>query len=145
MNRKNITELYSKKILSLSKNPYHFEKISNPQITIPAINPMCGDKFHLYLQSSKSDISSAHFHGFGCALSKASTSILIERIEGKTKMEIIDLSKLFLDGLKDGTITEGLDEDMKLLISLISFDGRLDCIKLSWESLYEDLISGKIQ
>jgi len=139
MNNNQIKELYNKKVLPISKNPYHFEKIDNPDISILATNPICGDKFHLLINHTGSKIESAHFYGFGCALSKASTSLLVEQIEGLSIEQIRILCKQFLEVIQHHASPKDLSDELFVLLSLTAFEGRIDCIKLSWEALYNYL------
>ncbi|MEM9676094.1 MAG: Fe-S cluster assembly sulfur transfer protein SufU [Bacteroidota bacterium] len=135
MKKEELRQLFKEKILPHQRSPYHFESISSPSEEVLAYNPFCGDKFTLQLQKEGEDIDKAYFQGFGCAISQASTSILLQRIEGKTKREIINYLKMFLENLEHGTLTD--DEELNVLIHLNSFDGREDCITLAWKVLLE--------
>ncbi len=139
MNKNKFTELYHNRIVPIGKNPVNFMKAESAGHNISAINPLCGDKFQLALNFQNNKALDCSFYGFGCILSKASTSILLKEIEGKSVDQIHSLCKNFLDGLKNPTKHEQSNSDIDLLLSLIPLDGRIDCIKLSWENLYEYL------
>ena len=66
-----LRKLYSEIIKEHNENPFHFEKISDAKNMIKAYNPICGDRFELYVDSQQNKIEKLHFHGFGCAISKA--------------------------------------------------------------------------
>lgn len=137
MNRESLFELYKSKIVPLGKNPDNFIKVGQADFTINAINPLCGDKLYLTLNIQDQSVTECNFHGFGCVLSKASTSILLREIKGKTKTQIEGICKDFLQGLEESDgATSSPASDKDLLQSLVALDGRIDCIKLSWENMY---------
>ena len=74
--------LYQKVILAKSKAPFQYEKRENVAHQVEANNPVCGDRFTLYLEIEDGLIADAAFYGHGCAISKSSASILIENIIG---------------------------------------------------------------
>ena len=139
MTKEEMEQLYRSKILPENKAPYHFGKPQNVSSTVKAYNPMCGDKFHLYPTMSDSTVKAAHFDGFGCAISKASTSILAKKVEGKSLDQIESLCELFLEAVDKGDSDLLDDEELAALAELKNFEGRVDCIKLSWQALLEDL------
>ena len=75
-----LKELYNQIILERQKDLTGFEKREDAEVIIEAYNPVCGDKFNLYLDFEGKKVSKASYHGYGCALSKASTSLLIETL-----------------------------------------------------------------
>jgi nitrogen fixation NifU-like protein len=128
-----LAQLYNERILALNKSAYHFEKMDSCDILLEANNPICGDDFKIYLQVENNKITTAHFYGFGCALSKASTSILVKDIEGMPVEEAVEHARKFLDAME--TSKKIGSDDIDLLIALKNHKGRVDCIKLSWETL----------
>lgn len=141
MTKEELQILYKEKVLPENKQPYHFEKKESANNVIEAYNPFCGDKFTLYLDDQFEDV---HFHGIGCAISKASTSILLKKIEGKTKEEASVLCHRFVEAIdSDQELPEFDDEELEILASLKHFDGRMDCVKLSWKALKEFLSKSK--
>ena len=139
MNKEELKRLYREKILVHNKEPYHFNKRQNADKETLAYNPTCGDKFMLYLDFEGDQCKQAHFDGFGCAISKASSSILMRHIEGKSREEIIAFCDQFISALQNGEEKYFEDEAMNVLVELKNFEGRIDCVKLSWESLAKDL------
>ena len=129
--------LYKQLILPENKSPYHFEKKEEFE-TVDAYNPMCGDKYSLYLSAEE-----VHFHGIGCAISKASTSLLIKEIEGKSKEEVVTFCKDFVEAVDNGETSRKFSEPLNVLISLKAFEGRVDCIQLSWKALLAHLENSK--
>ena len=139
MTKEELEILYKSKIIPASKEPYHFEKYAQANTIIEAYNPICGDKYQLYLEITDGIIQSAYFHGFGCAISKASTSILARKVEGMRLEEVVALGDTFIASLTGVTPVDFDDECLKILNELKNFDGRIDCIKSSWEAITHHL------
>lgn len=138
MTKEELEALYKESIIPESRAPYHFEKLNPSDLEIEAYNPVCGDKYKLYLQLEEGRISSAFFEGFGCAISKASTSILCRELEGRSLKDSQDLIRSFLQGV-DGVKEHAFaDTRMEVLKELKNFDCRIDCVKLSWSALQEN-------
>lgn len=136
MTKEEIQEQYKALILPESKNPYHFGQVA-ANLTIKAYNPMCGDKLVLHLKENNGTITDVHFHGYGCAISKASTSILLREVEGKSMSETIAFCESFLHHVENGKAPSSFREELKILVALKDFEGRMDCIQLSWKALLE--------
>lgn len=135
LTKEEIQALYKQKILPESKAPFHFEKPEKFTKNLEAYNPMCGDQYHLYFDEQEHP---NHFHGFGCAVSKASTSLLVKKTQGMEKAEIQALASTFLEAM-DGKEVSVNDEELSILVALKDFGGRLDCITLSWKTLLVEL------
>lgn len=128
--------LYQERILPETKNPYHFAKKEKADWIIKAYNPLCGDKYDLYVNQQVDQLKEVHFHGIGCALSKASTSLLLKKIEGKSRKEVEQLCQSFIEMVTDeNRLPKLADQELELLAELRNFEGRTDCITLSWMSL----------
>ncbi len=138
MTKEEVQELYRQQILPENKAPYHFEKVDSAR-TVKAYNPMCGDKYELYIEGKEGMLDELHFHGFGCAISKASTSILLKKVEGMSYRDAVEYGHSFLKALDSLDSSDLSDEELKVLVELKNFEGRVDCIKLSWEALLEEL------
>jgi len=78
-----LKQLYKTVILKHNNAPFHYEKKEMAPHQLEAYNPLCGDRFNLFLDVKNGVIESIHFHGYGCAISKASTSVLAKNLEGK--------------------------------------------------------------
>ncbi|MEM1407044.1 MAG: Fe-S cluster assembly sulfur transfer protein SufU [Bacteroidota bacterium] len=139
MKKGEFKKLYNQEVLKRNKRPYNFEANEEADVVIEAYNPLCGDKFNLYLDEENSSIRSAHFHGFGCALSKASTSLLMELIEGRNKAEIVALCRTFLAAVDSGSSERLQNEVQKVFAEMKNFEGRVDCVTLSWAALYDKM------
>lgn len=120
-----LTTLYDNRILNEAKNPYHFEKREEALVQIQAYNPICGDRFDLFINEN-----TTHFHGFGCTISKASTSFMLRIIEGKENAESLEIITGFLNAIDQKTKME--NDLLKVFEDISRFKGRLDCVRLSW-------------
>ncbi len=139
MTKEEIQVLYKEKIIPESREPYHLGRNEEANFKITAYNPMCGDKYFLDLEKVNGKIESGYFDGFGCAISKASTSILLRNIEGKEEYEVLEFCKNFLQQLESNSPEKLEEETLNILAELRNFEGRMDCIKLSWEALLKEL------
>lgn len=121
-------DLYRDEILDHYKNPHNFGELSDPKVSVEEYNPLCGDRIVLQLRLPQPDgltpltrrVQEVRFHGEGCAISTAASSMLTDYIKGKSLEE---LKKL--DGPKVLSI---------LNLSDIS-PARLKCALLSFEAL----------
>ena len=134
-----LNNLYQQVILRHNKTPYHYERLESAGVVLRAYNPMCGDKFTLFLEVEGDRITRAHFHGYGCAISKASTSVLVQRLEGQKLADILELSRQFLASLQDEAAALTGDEELAAFGAARQFPGRLKCASLSWDTLVEYL------
>lgn len=136
-----LKHLYQKVILGHSKQPYHYQKVEAADYIIEAYNPLCGDKFKLYLNMKEDTIEMASFSGYGCAISKASTSILVQRLEGLRLADIEALRQQFKAVALEDKSSE--DEEFEAFSAAKEFPGRATCVSLSWDSLEEWLAESK--
>lgn len=130
--------LYHPTIMEHNRNPYHYEKREGSQIILKAYNPLCGDQFTLFVDLTEDHIKQIYFHGYGCAVSKASTSLLAKDLEGKSLLEAKARVSMFIDMLR-GPETElplALRKtDLAVFAVARQFPARLSCASLSWEEL----------
>ncbi len=139
-----LRELYQEVILDHSKSPKNFRVIKNPSYQAEGYNPLCGDRLTLYLQLEGDVIKDISFQGTGCAISKASTSMMTNEIKGKTKAEARQIFERFHKMLAG---PEG-EADKKTLGKLAVFSGvsefpvRVKCATLPWHTLRSSLEGG---
>ena len=132
-----LRELYQQVILDHNKNPRNFRELSNPTSRVEGYNPLCGDHYTVYLQVDGDTIKDVSFTGSGCAISKASASVLSSTVKGKSKE---DASRLFetFHKLVTGD-TSGLDAaDLGRLAAfsgVSEFPARVKCATLAWHTL----------
>ncbi len=119
-------------------HPEHKESLVQPTYELQGANPTCGDDITLQLEVGEDGIiSRGAFTGSGCAVSQASTDIMLELIEGKTKDEALALVKSFM-AMVHGTATEEeleiLDE-AQALKDVAHMPARAKCATLAWHTL----------
>src|SRR6188472_4306686 len=110
-----LDDLYREVILDHYKNPRGHGVIEEPDAQAEGLNPLCGDEVSIYVQFAEDGetIDEVKFSGRGCAISQASTSMLMEMVKGRTATEIAELPKDALHRAKGTALPEewaGLDE-----------------------------------
>lgn len=133
-----LLQLYQGVILKHNNEPSHFEKRPQAQHVLEAYNPLCGDKFKLFLDIEEGIIRQAHFHGYGCAISKAATSVLIEKIQNQPLSHIQELISEYFNIVENGDKTS--DEELSAFSSAKDFAGRKTCATLSWSAMKDFLM-----
>lgn len=133
--------LYKTQILGRSQNPEHFGEMSEATHVLEAYNPMCGDQYKLFLLIEGEVIKKASFHGYGCAISKASTEVLTERMTGKDLKNIAEEVALFLAIIDPESTTEPGDltseDDLLAFAGTRQYPEREQCASLSWSEIAE--------
>ncbi len=136
-----LNKLYSETIRLHNDSPFHFEKRTGGQ-ALKAYNPICADRFELFIENEQDKIKSLYFHGFGCAISKASTSVMVSMLEGKSSGEALTTCRRFLDSI-DQKISDNrpLPEEFTAFSAIADFPERYDCATLSWKEMKKFLES----
>jgi nitrogen fixation protein NifU and related proteins len=132
-------ELYHPLILQHNQNPWRFEKKPDAELVLTAYNPLCGDKFKLFLDFEGEKVSRAGFHGYGCAVSKASASVLCKKMEGLSRGEIEVLLGQFRTQFTDPA-ENNEDEELQAFAVAKTYPGRLTCATLAWDAVGEWLV-----
>jgi nitrogen fixation NifU-like protein len=134
-----IRDLYQEVILDHNKHPRNFHKMENADSTLEGFNPLCGDHYTFYLKFDGDAIGEVSFEGNGCAISKASASIMSAILKGKSREEAERLFALFT-GVLTGKIdpNEHLDELGKLaaFAGVCEFPVRVKCATLPWHTMH---------
>ncbi len=136
-------DLYQDIILHHSRSPRHFGTLDAYTHHIKADNPLCGDSYELFLQIGDDDIiRNASFEGAGCAISKASTSLMLDAVIGKSVAEAEALFVRFLCLVKEPGSPESQDESMGKLAAFSGvwkYPSRVKCAILSWHAMHDIL------
>ena len=135
-----LRDLYQEVILDHGKDPRNFRKPDNANCEAAGHNPLCGDRFVVYLSVDESNIvQDAAFLGNGCAISMASASMMTEIIRGKTKFEAEELFRRFHEMCtSDEKADFSDDEDIERLMVLSGvrqFPVRVKCATLAWHTM----------
>lgn len=132
-----LRELYQEVILEHSKTPRNYRELKPADHKAEGYNPLCGDRFTIYLQMEGDSIRDIGFQGSGCAISKASASMMTQALKGKTKAEAEDLFHRFHD-VVTGQAANGKEADLgKLAVfaGVSEFPMRVKCATLAWHTL----------
>ena len=86
-------DIYHEMIVDYSRNPVNFGQLENPDVTFHDANPLCGDSIDIDMNISKDSISDIKFHGHGCAICMACSSVLTELAKGKSLEEVRSIGK----------------------------------------------------
>ena len=138
----NLDELYNDVIMEHSMNSYNKKKLEKCDYREKGHNPNCGDEIEIEIKLNENVIEDMAFTGHGCAISQASTSVMIDTLKGKTIEQARDIIKTFIDMIKREAKDE---EDLKKLEEAIAFKNvsnmpaRVKCALLAWHTM-EDLL-----
>jgi len=138
-----LRELYQELILEHSKAPRNHRRLAEANRKAEGYNPLCGDHFIIYVRMVGDSIQDISFEGSGCAISKASASLMTQSLKGKTTAEAKQLFEHF-----HRTVTGEANGDSAQLGKLSVFRGvsefpaRVKCATLAWHTL-EAALQGK--
>ena len=138
-----LRDLYQDVILEHSKAPRNYRRLASANHRAEGYNPLCGDRFTVYLDLQGDSIRDISFQGSGCAISQASASMMTQSVKGKTRREA---EKLFHSFHKVVTGHSSSGELGKLAVfsGVSEFPVRVKCATLAWHTLYAAL-EGKQQ
>lgn len=134
-----LKKLYQAVILVKSRAPFHYEKRLDATAQVEANNPICGDRFTLYLDIEEGVIKDVTFYGHGCAISKSATSVLTENIIGKTLAEAFSYSEKMKTIVDPERPLPDEADDLLAFAAARDFPERETCATLSWEALHQYL------
>ena len=132
-----LRELYQEVILDHNKTPRNFRTIEGAQRIVDGYNPLCGDHYTVYMQMEGNRISDVSFQGSGCAISKASASMMSTMLKGKTREEAELLVGLFYKVVRGEIDAEKHQEELGKLIAFAGvseFPARVKCASLPWHT-----------
>jgi nitrogen fixation protein NifU and related proteins len=137
-----LSELYQQVILDHNKKPRNFRRLADATQTADGYNPLCGDQLTVDLRVADDRIEEATFEGSGCAISKASASMMTQAVKGKSREEA---ERLF--GEFHRMVTGELDEEreenslgrLKIFAGVREYPARVKCASLPWHTLHAAL------
>ena len=138
-----LQDVYNDLIMEHSMNSYNKKKLETCDLCEMGHNPNCGDEIELQVKLNGDVIEDMAFSGHGCAISQASTSIMIDVLKGKTIKEAKEIIKTFIDMIKRETKSE---EELEKLEEAIAFrnvanmPARVKCALLAWHTI-EDMLN----
>lgn len=131
-----LTDLYQEVILDHNRRPHNFRVIDAASAKQEGYNPLCGDRLTLYLTLDRDVIKDAAFQGSGCAISKASASLMTDALKGKSVNEARELFDHFhaMITSEPGTPTEDLGK-LSVFAGVREFPTRIKCASLAWHTM----------
>ena len=131
-----LTDLYQEVILDHNRRPRNFRKLEGASHSAEGYNPLCGDRVAVFVQIDGDRISDITFEGSGCAISKASASLMTDRLKGSTVAEAYALFERF-HRMVTTPSNEAVEELGKLsaLAGVREFPVRVKCASLAWHTL----------
>ena len=135
-----LRELYQEVILEHSKAPRNYRELPAANHKAEGFNPLCGDHFTLYLDLDGDTIRDIGFQGSGCAISKASASMMTQSVKGKSKHEAEKLFSEFHKLVTGQANGNHVDVGKLAAFSGVSeFPVRVKCATLAWHTLHAAL------
>jgi len=131
-----LSDLYQEVILDHNKRPRNFHALEQPSHSAEGYNPLCGDRLNLFVKVEGDVITDIAFQGSGCAISKASASLMTDALKGRTVQEARQLFDRFHRMVT--TPTDRTVEDLgklSVLAGVREFPVRVKCASLAWHTL----------
>jgi nitrogen fixation protein NifU and related proteins len=132
-----LSALYQDVILDHNRAPRNYRPMENANRRVEGHNPLCGDRLTVWLRVEGDIIQDVAFQGSGCAISKASASLMTTAVKGKTRSEAETLFQRF-HGLVRGSLEPAEAESLGKLVvfsGVSQFPVRIKCASLSWHAL----------
>ncbi|MAP16970.1 MAG: SUF system NifU family Fe-S cluster assembly protein [Verrucomicrobiales bacterium] len=133
-----LSDLYQEIILSHNKRPRNSDPLDPSTGQADGNNPLCGDKLTVHVRNTESLLEAVSCDTDGCAISRASGSIMTTMVEGKLITEVerlIEETKLLLTGEDEPEVDLVQQGDMAALIGVRKFPARIKCATLAWHAL----------
>lgn len=136
-----LRDLYQDVILEHNKRPRNYRTIPGATRELEGFNPLCGDRFTVYLKMDGDRIEDASFQGHGCAISTSAASLMTEAVKGKGKAEAERIFRDFIRLVRKEAPVPGKEEVGKLAVfaGVWEFPARVKCATLAWHTLHSAL------
>lgn len=138
-----LTDLYQEVILDHNRRPRNWGALPDATRTAEGYNPLCGDRLTLHVKIEGDRLTGVSFQGSGCAISKASASLMTDAVKGRTIGEALDLFDrvhLMLTTPSDRPVDEGGVGKLAVLSGVREFPTRVKCASLAWHTLKSAII-----
>ena len=132
-----LRELYQQVILDHNRNPRNFKELPDADRKVEGFNPLCGDHYTVFLKLDGDTIRDVSFTGNGCAISKASASVMSSTVKGKNRDEAEKLFDVFhkLVTGETGGLSEAELGRLAAFSGVSEFPARVKCASLPWHTL----------
>jgi nitrogen fixation NifU-like protein len=140
-----LEDLYQEVILDHGRRPRNFGRLEGADREAEGLNPLCGDHYKVYFRLDGDRIADAAFEGSGCAISKASASLMTAALKGRTVDEARQLFERFHAMVTEGPEHVDLEALGKLaaLQGVCAFPTRVKCASLAWHTMQNALRAEK--
>jgi nitrogen fixation NifU-like protein len=139
-----LRELYQEVILEHYQSPRNFGQLDHPTHQGEGNNPLCGDRLTLDLQVEDDIIRDVRFQGSGCAISKASASLMTTMLKGKTVSEALHLFDQFHHLVTTGKVASEDVGKLAVLAGVHKYPSRIKCASLAWHTM-KNVLQGETE
>ena len=134
-----LRDLYQEVILDHNRHPRNFGALEGADRSMEGHNPLCGDKLTLFVRLAGDRIAEVSFVGAGCAISKASASLMTDAVKGHTVAEAADMFQAFHEMVTAGAepspdLLERVGK-LKVFMGVSEYPTRVKCATLAWHTL----------
>jgi nitrogen fixation NifU-like protein len=133
-----LSDLYQELILDHNRRPRNYGVLADATHTADGYNPLCGDKLRLFLRLDGNRIAAVSFEGSGCAISKASASLMTDEVKGRPLSEVAELFER-VHAMLTTPVDQPVDEErmgkLAVLAGVREFPVRVKCASLAWHTL----------
>jgi nitrogen fixation NifU-like protein len=134
-----LSELYQQVILDHSRKPRHFHVLPEANRAAEGNNPLCGDRYTIYLKLEGDVIRDISFQGSGCAISKASASMMTDELKGKTVADARRYFSQYQNMVRTGNMDEEAMGKLCAFAGVHHFPMRVKCAILPWHAMLAGL------
>jgi nitrogen fixation protein NifU and related proteins len=134
-----LSDLYQQVILDHSRKPRHFHVLPDANRTSEGNNPLCGDRYTVYLKLEGDVIKDISFQGSGCAISKASASMVADQLKGKSAAVARDFFAQYQAMVTTGKMDEEFMGKLCAFAGVSNFPMRVKCAILPWHAMLAGL------
>ncbi len=139
-----LSDLYQEILLEHNSKPRNFRKVDDASNTAEGYNPLCGDQITLYLKIVDDVVEDVGFQGVGCAISRASASMMTQSIKGKSLNEATVIFDAFHSMITHPGEEPDFDTlgDLETLAGVNEYPTRIKCAILAWHTMHSALREG---
>ena len=131
-----LDDLYQTLILEHNKSPRNFRRLDDATGHAEGRNPLCGDHYDVWIKVEGEQVADAAFLGNGCAISKASASMMTQAVKGRPVAEVREMFERFHDLVTTGSTEAGpLPSKLEVFKGVRAFPIRVKCATLSWHAM----------
>jgi nitrogen fixation NifU-like protein len=133
-----LRDLYQEVVLEHARKPRNFRRLERATHRAEGVNPLCGDEISLELEVDGDVVKETGFQGKGCAISRASASLMTSEVKGRSRGDVDALFErmhaLLTSGPSSGVDAESLGK-LSVLSGVWEFPARVKCASLAWHTL----------